>query len=463
LWQYHLHYFSYLDSLSVRQALMLLLDWVDLNPPGMAPGWEPYPISLRLRAWIEWLAAYYTDIEPHIRARLLHSVVQQAEWLAQTAELHLQGNHLLENAISLTWVGLRVRGPHADRWFQLGWQLLVNEVASQVLSDGMHEERSPAYHAVMTHALLRLANLARVVGGERGMAVASLCDSVTGRMLQTLALVSHPDSYIALFNDAGVDWAPTYQALARYARKDAVANAPGIWTLPQAGYYGWRGEDAYLIFDAGAIGPDHQPGHGHADALSFELSLGGERIITDTGVFTYEPGGIRQQDRGTAAHNTIQINDGDQCELWGAFRCGRRPRVEGKANIHLSNTTSGMLSGMTQVHTSSAGRYRHQRVIQVGKHSLTFTDEVACQNKSDLTMRLHLAPGVDAQLQADRRSVVLSGSSSRKVYVHSEDLEWEIDSCSYHPSLHTEYTRLCLITRAKHIGSWKSQWYIGLV
>jgi uncharacterized heparinase superfamily protein len=462
LWQYHLHYFSYFESLSVRRALALLLDWVDLNPPGVSPGWEPYPISLRLRAWIEWLAAHYTDIEQHIRAKLLHSVAQQAEWLAQTVELHLKGNHLLENAISLTWVGLRVRGPHADRWFGSGWKLLQDEVTSQILSDGMHEERSPAYHAAMTHALLRLAYLARIIGGDRGEAVAALCDSVTGRMLQALSLLSHPDGCVALLNDAGLDWAPTYQALAKYAQKDGGANASGIWGLPQSGYYGWRDEDAYLIFDAGAIGPDHQPGHGHADALSFEFSLRGERIITDTGVFTYEPGSIRQRDRGTAAHNTIQVNHGEQCELWGAFRCGRRPHVEGKADVHTDSTTIGLLSGAAQVHTASAGRYRHQRSIQVGKQSLTFTDHVVCQNESDLTLRLHLAPGVEARLQNSEGTVILLTPTRSTIKIYLKNADCDVVNSPYHPTFGAEHSRLCLeIQMGRHKTSvleWSLSW-----
>jgi uncharacterized heparinase superfamily protein len=34
-----------------------------------------------------------------------------------------------------------------------------------------------------------------------------------------------------------------------------------------------------LIVDCGPVGPEYQPGHSHCDTLSFELSLGGKRVV----------------------------------------------------------------------------------------------------------------------------------------------------------------------------------------
>src|SRR5207247_7691896 len=106
----------------------------------------------------------------------------------------------------------------------------------------------------------------------------------------------------------------------RFNRIVHRALVDSLWTLPAAGYFGYRNnlDSGYLVFDAGAIGPDHQPAHGHADTLSFELSHRGRRIVTDTGVFTYAPGEQRRYDRSTAAHNTVEIDRRDQSELWGA-------------------------------------------------------------------------------------------------------------------------------------------------
>ena len=84
-----------------------------------------------------------------------------------------------------------------------------------------------------------------------------------------------------------------------------------------------------MIVDAGAIGPDHQPGHGHADMLSFELSVKGCRVVVDSGVGSYQDRRWRAYSRATAAHSTVEIAGESQVELWGAFRLGRRTRPRG--------------------------------------------------------------------------------------------------------------------------------------
>ena len=54
---YNLHYFDYINSSNARTEISrsLIHDWIDNNPVGKGPGWEPYPISLRIVNWINGL------------------------------------------------------------------------------------------------------------------------------------------------------------------------------------------------------------------------------------------------------------------------------------------------------------------------------------------------------------------------------------------------------------------------
>ena len=59
--QYNLHYFDDLRASGASQRAAwqrgLINRWIDENPPGKGPGWEPYPLSLRIVNWIEWALA----------------------------------------------------------------------------------------------------------------------------------------------------------------------------------------------------------------------------------------------------------------------------------------------------------------------------------------------------------------------------------------------------------------------
>ena len=54
--------------------------------------------------------------------------------------------------------------------------------------------------------------------------------------------------------------------------------------------------------------PDYMPGHAHCDALAFELSVGPERVVTDTGVYEYVEGARRAHCRATRAHEIRQLD-----------------------------------------------------------------------------------------------------------------------------------------------------------
>jgi uncharacterized heparinase superfamily protein len=64
---------------------------------------------------------------------------------------------------------------------------------------------------------------------------------------------------------------------------------------------------AVALLDVAPIGPDYQPGHAHADTLSFELSLFGQRLLVNSGTSEYEISPVRQYERSTKAHNTVVL------------------------------------------------------------------------------------------------------------------------------------------------------------
>jgi len=150
-----------------------------------------------------------------------------------------------------------------------------------------------------------------------------------------LAALHHPDGGIALLNDSALNLYTDPAELRQYIGR-AIGEATNTKSQPannqpfalnESGYFGARNaSESYVICDAGPIGPDYLPGHAHGDIFSFELSLRGYRVIVDSGTHDYEVGEMRNYCRSTRAHNTIEIDNQDQCEFWGAFRVGRRGR-----------------------------------------------------------------------------------------------------------------------------------------
>jgi uncharacterized heparinase superfamily protein len=329
LWLYNAHYFDDLAApdAAARTALHRAIAgrWIVENPPGRGTGWEPYPTSLRIVNWVKWALAG-NALDDAAR----QSLAVQTRFLRRRLEIHLLGNHLWANAKALVFAGTFFDDAEAEAWRVKGLALLRRELQEQILPDGGHFERSPMYHAIVEADLLDLLQLARVYPGLFTEEDLAAWRKIVLRMHRWLRVMTHPDGGISFFNDAAFDIAPTLAALTEYAAVLGVAcdEAPlaEIEALADSGYVRLQIGPAVMIADVGKIGPDHLPGHAHADTLSFELSLRGQRVLVNGGTSTYEVSAERLRQRGTAAHNTVVVDGVDSSEVWSSFRVARRAR-----------------------------------------------------------------------------------------------------------------------------------------
>ncbi len=342
LWVYHLNYCDFVnldltrseDRPLLRKALAIMADWCEQNATGTEVGWEPYPLSLRIVNWLKFLhrnASHLDAIgEKAAVAEIVSSLQCQVYALERELEFHLRANHLLKNIKALMFASALLETCDSNRWWTRGANLLGSQLKEQILPDGGHCERSTMYHAEVMEDLLDLQTLVSVRG--RFLACAPVLSEAINRMADFLEAMLHPDGEIALFNDSAFGIAPAARELLSRARRltKAPDNTDGaLKVLSETGYAVVReaSTKSCLMFDCGRLGPDYQPGHGHCDVLSYELSLEGQRVVVDTGVSTYEPGRERHYERSTAAHNTLRIDGEEQAEIWASFRVGRRPRV----------------------------------------------------------------------------------------------------------------------------------------
>ncbi|MEM6415356.1 MAG: alginate lyase family protein [Pseudomonadota bacterium] len=324
----NLHYMEYLEGAPDTLWAALVSDWITENgtatPGAWRDSWNSYALSLRVVVWLQELVRREASLPADIVATVEDNAARQLVFLESNLETDLGGNHLIKNIKTLIWAGRYFDGAAADRWLEKGVSLLHRELGTQVLSDGMHYERSPAYHNQVFADLLecRHALGCDPTGGDLDITLAN--------MAQATADLAHPDGLIAQFNDAGLSMAyGSAQCLAAFARLfGAAPTARGTFCLPKAGYAGLRTDTTYFVADCGPIAPDDLPAHGHGDVLSFEWSVYGQRIIVDQGVFEYVAGEKRAASRSASNHNTLCIDGSDQAEFFSAFRCGRRPNTD---------------------------------------------------------------------------------------------------------------------------------------
>ncbi len=443
LWLYNLHYFDWLWVLDFNAGKRVVLDWIGkCRCSGRDVGWDPYPTSLRLINWCGFFFGRFKDDTESDRGfcdALWESLYAQCDWLSRHVETHLLGNHYLENAAALAFAGACFRGEHARKWLNRGMRILSREIRKQILPDGVHFELSPMYHCRILYVL------AVLMEAEVEELTALLAEPAH-RMARALDELRHPDGKIALLSDSahGVYHDPerllTY--CARHLPGPGIESASsGGFSLPASGYYGWRGSDGtYLIADFGRIGPDYIPGHGHADIFNFELSLNGHRVVTDSGVHDYEDSAVRRYCRSTAAHNTVEIDGQDQCELWGAFRVARRgyPRDVTWRCDERGFTLSGWHDGYRRL----PGKPTHARQMQWSTaEGLTVHDRITARRPVQCISRLHLHPACHV---ADVSSRLVHVSHPGGDFAVETNCDVRVEETPYFERFYEVRTRPCL-------------------
>jgi uncharacterized heparinase superfamily protein len=402
LWWYNLHYFDDLNAEGAEnrrdEHQGLICRWIREVESGTGVGWDPYPLSVRIRNWVFWMLAG----DPP-SAEICASLVQQVRFLRRNVEWRHMGNHLFANAKALLLAGAVFEGEEAAQWRRAGWDVLDGQMRDQIMPDGGHFERSPMYHLLVLEDLLDIVNVLRACEFEEASRMAGLLDTAQS-MLQWARVVRHPDGEIPLFNDAALKVAPSPTELDRYAEALSIsldddrgprvvshepAGTDSCW-LADSGYVRGRTPRAAVLLDVAPLGPDWIPGHGHADTLTFELSLDGRRMITDSGTSTYDPGSVRDVERGTAAHNTVVVDGKDSSEVWGGFRVGRRARVL-DCDVSWENESLHVRASHDGYRRLRPG-VQHTRSWELGADGLRVLDRLEGRGWHDITVYLHFHP-----------------------------------------------------------------------
>ncbi len=355
-------------------ARVLLDSWFEQCPYPLGPNWtSSLEHAVRLVNWaVAWHllggegSALFAGVEGDaFRRRWLDSIYQHCHFISghfslySSANNHLLGEYMGLFIGSVMWPGWQ----ESAGWRDLAKTGFENEVLKQNAVDGTNREQAIWYQ----HEVADMMLLCGVFGRANGIEFASGYWKRLEAMLEFIAAVMdvggnvpmlgdsddavmvrfsrHPDFNVyrsLLATGALLFRRPDFKVKAgRFddksrwllgddaeARFDALPKEDGFpvrRAFPEGGYsvLGDRlGEpdEVRLVADAGPLGYLSIAAHGHADALSFTLSLGGREMLVDPGTYAYHTlKKWRDYFRGTAAHNTVRVDGVDQSVAGGNF------------------------------------------------------------------------------------------------------------------------------------------------
>jgi uncharacterized heparinase superfamily protein len=381
------------DAARIR-ARALVGDWIGtglLDP--IAPRSDV--AGARLTAWLAHYDFFAASADDAYRQRLMArlvadarslSAVLPAEQIDARALIGLKG--LIAAAVAL---------PDNVAFLTRALRFLPQELARQVLPDGTHCERSPATQLAALQDLIEIRALLQAAQATPPITL----NATIERMAMALRMMRHGDGNLVLFNGAR----ESHAALVDIVLAHATRTGRPPPALPDGRFQRLQAGKSVVLIDAGAPPRAGLDRFAHAGTLSFEMSVGRERLIVNCGEGA--PGGVAWHDamRATAAHSTLVIADTSSSELL-ADGLGRRPE---KVELHRQEANGAHWLEMSHDGWRKPfGAVHHRRLYmsETGE-DVRGEDSIEAERGLSYVVRFHLHPSVDVSLQQDGEAALL--------------------------------------------------------
>ena len=413
-------------------------DWIKKNPYLQGVHWtHPLEHAIRLFSWI-WCWRLLRGSPCfgrlfHKQSRFWTSVYQHQLFISQTysrgssANNHLIGEMAGLFSACMAWPLF----PETDRWRKLAKGVLEREISNQTYASGINRELAFSYHIFSLEFLLLALWEAEHAGisfsksyrdilrrmievlpklTDVGGNLPTYGDGDDGMALQLRPLDSRRDSWIleAGISLLGAD-VPVSKPSALAARvlgcttpkREGVSLSVESPGFDDAGLFllaTGRGttEEIFILAHAGPLGFLSLAAHGHADALSFTMSVSGKPILVDPGTYCYHTQWHwRQYFRGTSAHNTISVDNHDQSVQAGPFLWKRKA----ESTVHTWQTfpDGGLLEASHDGYQKLG--VLHRRRITLHDRTVQVLDHLERNGVHDIALFWHAAPECKVTVQ----------------------------------------------------------------
>ncbi|WP_120498174.1 heparinase II/III family protein [Kiloniella sp. EL199] len=409
-WVKEFHSFNWLRSLRAaagdqarRTAREMLNLWIKDNNRWHHLTWEPSITGCRLYNWLGHYEFIGSSADIDLRQRIHDSLAKQGQYLSACLPAGLTGVELIRAIKGLLYAGVCL--PEGSTWLRRALNLLGKELSLQVLPDGGHIQRSPHIHLEVLRHLIDIRATLHAGKKEVPGSIISAIES----MSPVLRMFLHGDGGLCLFNDSNEDhgWQIDMVLRRSEGRKQPLLAAP------QSGFQRLQSGRIVVIVDAGAPPPPGYDLTAHAGTLSFEMSVGRERLITNCGVHRNHPQ-WRWIPRATAAHTTLTLAETNSAHLTPHGGLAKRPdnvtcrREEdnnGQARLEMSH--DGYLNKLGLFHNRTLIALAKGEGIE-GCDSLNFSENLDERVRQEFATRFHLHSDVKASLINGGDAVLLS-------------------------------------------------------
>ncbi|WP_191271130.1 heparinase II/III family protein [Neobacillus kokaensis] len=280
----------------------LIFDWLEHNPYAegkIHTSWRTIDTGIRCGSWMKSLVILHQSLQDQELETIFSSLREQIIFLK---------DHYLERYTLSNWGVLQISGilqavmvcedlvpKEIINW---AWDELKRQSDIQFFADGVHWEQSPLYHFEVLFALFDVYKKAQILG------IASPVDleTVIQKAADAAYYMIYPNGCLVPQHDSDYVYVDAVYEKLQTFRK---AKLPELFSGSESGNFVYKTEENFVSLWNGW----HGSGHGHASLGHLNIILNGERVLCDSGRFTYQEGPLRNYLKSVHSHSTVIVDE----------------------------------------------------------------------------------------------------------------------------------------------------------
>lgn len=449
------------DPQYVDKFFNVLSDWVEKNPYGLGVNWTS-GIELAVRVSnVIWGLAYIKDHTINQeRDDLIHNFLSShgRHLYRYESKYSSNNNHTIAEAFALFLIGVYFPTiKSATTWECVGKRILEREAKRQLLIDGGSYEYSTTYLSFVFDFFLLFKLVCESRNIEHDLILndrlEKSCDFILALLDGKGNLANIGDQDSAVLVNFGIDNHQNFESILNtgavlFNRLDFCRkNFPDVKTKILLGeervntfveenqttlddkvkievpfckkfeHSGLSiikdvvaGREVVFTGNATPLGMPPLYAHGHLDALSFCLNVGGMEFFVDPGTYLYHSGGKwRTFFRSTAAHNTIRIDGENFTDMPGDFMFGKPYKV---TKHTLDKGDSGInWAAAHDAYTRLKKPVVHERKVVWKRDNGRFeiSDHLQASGEHGVEMFFHFHPKCEVEIDVNKVTVYRGG------------------------------------------------------
>lgn len=350
-WFTQLHGFRWLrhhravnTDLSHANANAMVTDWIELWGHQLnSQAWRSDIVASRIVAWFCHAPLLVKSASADDYRLMLKSLARQTRYLQHNVPHMRDGYPRLQATIALAYASLCLAG--REKSIKSVARDLDRELDRQILPDGGHISRNPV---ILLEILTELLPLKQAYD-KQGQRPSKNLISAVDRMMSALRFFRHSNGDLAQFNGTG--YTPN-ALLATILRYDS-AKGPPQQSAPHSGFQRLAGDKTVVLVDTGKPTSRAAARRSLAGTLSFEMSCGQTRFISNCGVPSATFQLYAPFARATAAHSTVTVNDTSSSQFsrdTGIYRLLPSPLIRSPERVSVERVDEEAFSGIIASH-----------------------------------------------------------------------------------------------------------------